>query len=81
MPIEISALHVINSTKDESCGVRAHALSECCHYLTAALERSAKLSCRIGYGSAGHDFGMSVGTLRCCSGISSADSNLAMHMG
>ena len=33
------------------------------------LNRAAKLSCRIGYCCAGYDFGMSVGTLRCCSGI------------
>ena len=47
--------------------------------VTTALEPSAKLSCLIGYVSASSDFGMSVGTLRCCSGISSAGSNLAMH--
>jgi hypothetical protein len=65
---------------DDSCGVWAP-LPFGMALVTTALERSAKLPCPIGYGCAGSDFAMSVGTLRCCSGISSAGSNLAMNKG
>ena len=68
-----------------------HLMSDSLPALQSSIERQVelrdesaaavpKLSCRIGYGRVGYDFGMSVGTLRCYSGISSAGSNLAIHM-
>ena len=54
--------------------------------VTTALERSAQLSCRIGHGSAGYDFGMSVATpptatWQCIRGKMVGVKHMSLHWG